>query len=630
MKKILLIICAIFFLTPVLVQAEDVTEKMYTDIEVRADGSLFVRTLRSLSGTYNGQWSTIDYRRTYASPFTGAVEDFGESDIYDASGIRNLKVYDILDKDHLTFSSLNDLNHQFREVSTASVGDYGVYTREDTSTGINLQIYNPSSYNSAFYIEYEIVDAVVVHQDVAELNWRILGDEYQDNINDFVVQVHLPQKDSSMRVWAHGPLNGEIQRLHDDTALLTYDFLGAYNPVNVRIMFDKDLVPEAVKTTDIQAKDLILAYEEEQADIANQERSKIRFWNNTIIGITGAWYLGLIALLIYTYLKYDKERKVAFNAQYYRDFPGNYGPEVLEYLLKNRISEDGLSASILAIVQKKALKIEELNDQKKEYKFVKVDEYMNSLTKTEQMVVHLLVDEIGNGKDVTLKAIKQYTRTRSNAEHFYDQYQDWLVAAQMDAANQEFFVSMTAPRVIGVLVSIIGIVVFILNIYFETSIFLGYLSVPMTVLSLVYFVTFQKRTEKGALEYQQWMAFKRFLKDFGRMDEKTLPEVTLWDKYLVYATILGCADELEKQMKIKMEAMHMTEDSMTFGNYYMMHAIIHGNILHDVSGVVHQAVSSSRSSVANSQNSSGGGFGGGVSSGGGGFGGGGGMSGGRF
>ena len=83
-------------------------------------------------------------------------------------------------------------------------------------------------------------------------------------------------------------------------------------------------------------------------------------------------------------------------------------------------------------------------------------------------------------------------------------------------------------------------------------------------------------------------------------------------------------------MKIKMEAMHMTEDSMTFGNYYMMHAIIHGNMLHDVSGVVHQAVSSSRSSVANSQNSAGGGFGGGVSSGGGGFGGGGGMSGGRF
>ena len=145
------------------------------------------------------------------------------------------------------------------------------------------------------------------------------------------------------------------------------------------------------------------------------------------------------------------------------------------------------------------------------------------------------------------------------------------------------------------------------------------------IILLIYTFIARKRTTKGATEYVRWVAFKRFLKDFGRMDEKELPEVALWEKYLVYAVVLGCAKKLSKTMKIKMETMNI-DSSITFDPYTFTHFAV---ISHAVSSSVHSAhAASSVSSSGGSSWSSGSGGGGGFSGGGGAGGGGGG--GGRF
>ena len=38
-----------------------------------------------------------------------------------------------------------------------------------------------------------------------------------------------------------------------------------------------------------------------------------------------------------------------------------------------------------------------------------------------------------------------------------------------------------------------------------------------------------------------------------KMDDKEIPEITLWEKYLVYATALGVGKKVLNSMKIKME-----------------------------------------------------------------------------
>ena len=70
------------------------------------------------------------------------------------------------------------------------------------------------------------------------------------------------------------------------------------------------------------------------------------------------------------------------------------------------------------------------------------------------------------------------------------------------------------------------------------------------------------------------MAHKRFLEDFSRFNEKELPEVTLWDKYLVYAVVLDCADKLSKEMELKMPNMDTTDTTYVGYNPYMTHYFI--------------------------------------------------------
>lgn len=131
-----------------------------------------------------------------------------------------------------------------------------------------------------------------------------------------------------------------------------------------------------------------------------------------------------------------------------------------------------------------------------------------------------------------------------------------------------------------------------------------------TIVSIIYFIIGIKdknRTLKGKEEYSKWLAHKRFLKDFSRFDKKELPEITLWEKYLVTATVLGCADKVEKQMK-----MYITDTSDIDTNL-LIYQSISLNLTRELNKSVSTAISTSSASISSSSYSSGGGFGGGSS-----------------
>ena len=147
-------------------------------------------------------------------------------------------------------------------------------------------------------------------------------------------------------------------------------------------------------------------------------------------------------------------------------------------------------------------------------------------------------------------------------------------------------------------------------------------------ISLFYFILYKKRTELGSEAYYKWIGLKNFLNDFGNFEDKELPEITLWEKYLVYAVSLGCAKKLSKAMEIKVKELETASQTIdtTLLDLSRMHMWLSFN--QSLSGTVTSAVSTAQSQIASSSNSSSGGFGGGFS-GGGGHGGGGGTVG-RF
>ena len=629
---IILVLIFIFLGIPAIesLSSKEPTEVFLSYIEIQEDGSIKVKELIKMSGNYNGLERDIRYTNSNSEAYRGDISAIeGNSTLYNGSSIKDVSVGSISDDGELTFDDFDRNVNYFEKVRYADNGTAALYTYSSFMDEVTLKLFNPSSLGEIFYIEYTVTDVVVVHNDVAELAWNALGNGYRENIGDYEVKVVLPNSDSDYRVWLHGPLNGEIERTSNNEAIGTFNFLGAYNPVSVRLIFNKDLVPNATKTSGLTAKDAIINYQTELSDKANLEREQIQRQNMTLIIVSSIWAIIAISLAISVYLRQKKMKKVAFIMEYFRDFPASYGPEVLEYLLNENVTEKSLSATILNLIYKKVLKVEVIDRKlKDDYKLVLQEYDEANLSETEKIALKLIIDEIGNSKEVVLSNIKKHCSTLSNASSFIDLYNDFITTSKNLGKSESFFTK--TPRIVvgfSIVFSLLGIIL----TYFSFNLDLVWLGITIIVIMIVLFIFVITRkfyTKKGVEHYAKWMAHKRFLEDFSRFDEKELPEVTLWDKYLVYAIILGCADELSKEMSIKMASMNNL--GTTYGDYdpYFTHYHITTNVYTSINNSVHTAVSSSRSSIAASSSSSGGGFGGGSIGGGGSFGGGGG--GGRF
>ncbi len=606
------------------------TEKFLSLINIEDDGSIRVRELIKLNGDYNGLERTVFATNSNASYATGTVKDVeGNSTLYDGDSIINVRAGAIKDDGELTFDDFNNHIKYFDEVSYASNGESGKYTNYDSISDIYLKLYNPSSLDEIFYIEYTVTNVIVVHDDIAEFAFNVLGNGYNENIGDFSVKVVLPNSDDDYRVWLHGPLNGNIERTTNQEAVGTFNFLGAYNPVSVRLIFNKSLVPYATKYSGFEAKDAIISYQTKLADEANLEREAINRTNTIITIVSIIWMVIAISLAVIVYLRERKMKKTNFNMEYYRDFPGDYGPHTLEYLLDKTVTEKSLSATILNLIYKKVLKVEKIPGKKKDdYKLVLQEYDENSLTEVERIALNLIIDEVGNSKEVVLSSIKKHCSSLNNAKSFMELYNKFIKTATKSSKEEKFYATTPSLVFIAVVFCLLGLFLMFSCFTFDLS-GLAFTILILMIALIIFIVTRRFYTKKGALHYAKWMAHKRFLEDFSRFDEKELPEVSLWDKYLVYAIILDCADKLSKEMEIKVASFDTNTSTVYMGyDPFLTHYLVTSSIYSSINNSVHTAVASSRSSIAASQRASGSGFGGGSIGGGGSFGGGGG--GGRF
>ena len=95
------------------------------------------------------------------------------------------------------------------------------------------------------------------------------------------------------------------------------------------------------------------------------------------------------------------------------------------------------------------------------------------------------------------------------------------------------------------------------------------------------------------------------MEDFSMLDKREVPELVIWEKYLVYATAFGIADKVIKQLKI----IYPNFEEITNGinTYTYMSIMMNTNFSSSFSN----AISTSISSAYSSGSGSGGGFSGG-------------------
>lgn len=741
-RKILICLAFILLLFIMLSQnlyaTNDVTQKLYQDITINKDGSITIKEMALLSGEYNGRSREIKFKNSYSTTFTGIYSNFtGNTDIYDGTEITNIKIYDISQENFESIDDINKCEKEYQKVESASNGKYGVYTMSRYSTEADFKIYCPSKKEKVFGMEYTIKDAVVVHNDVAELYWNLIGNNYREDIADFQAIVHLPGENNDLRVWTHGPLSGVNKILNNKTVSFIDTNVSAYKAETIRVMFNKDLVPNASKKSNVDGRENILKYEEMMANDSNaarenQKLQQINLASQSVIEleesprmfnynyalnkvneledsedktnflakienlkdiVNSRWkeniqdqfnslefygltrrrlnsieveinngfdeeakleyrqildrytkildikdaktrkisrtiiitiYILLLMCVIYEAIKIIKEKNI-FNGLYYRDFPGNYNPYVIEYLMKKKITNLSLSATILNLVAKKIIKLEEIPEDKKNARLILINEDNEVLTESEKTVLDILFKLAGRNNECTLEELKLYGKTEYKAQQLQKKIRLFKKESKEEAEKNEFF----KTKVSTIIIKIAIIAVYIFSLIMIGNVFKNAINglnilkyiLGISLITFLFYVIVNKdknRSKKGKEEFSKWLAHKRFLKDFSKFDEKDLPEIALWEKYLVTATILGCADKVQKRMKLYINNNTNANDYVV--DYILLNNAINNNIISVVNRSVNSSISTARSTISASSSgssSSGGGFGGGSSFGGG-------------
>lgn len=629
MKKFIWLILTLL-LIPTFVQAEPdyKISDYYVQASILENGDMEVQELIVLDGTFNGYERNIQYKNrnlNYNTPV-----DFEHDAIYNATGIKDYEVY-AASVDEVNFQTFNENFKKLIEVSSESTAISGnVYIRESID-GIIFRMYKRTDNDkTAFLIKYVIEDAVVMHEDIAELYWTFIGNGYNEEIRNLNIRLYLPDKDETknFRVWAHGDLTGEVHKYENSYIEATANRIypntnDAESAVDIRTTFDLNLIkdPSSLRSSHVIALDKIVEVETKRAEDANKKRQRIKTIYNSIriLSIIGLIYQ--LLSIFYIYKKYDKEYKSAFTNDYNREFIEDYNVEVVDYIMNKSITPNAMSASIMNLIYKKNIKAEKMLDTKKEeYIFTLITR--ENLDETENYLIDFLFNKIGNETTFTTLELKAYAKSTKTYSTFTNTYTNWRKKVEKIGKSLNIFENHTKVTVYAFIYAFLSFLLLQVSTMFLATNIFTILNFILAIGIFAYTLIFKKRTVYGNEQYVRWKAFKKFLEDFGDFENKELPEISLWERYMVYATVFGIADKVAKTMNVKIKELQAADSTITLYDSYFYHCHLANMINSSVTNAISTAQATA-ASVASSSSSSGFGGGGGFSSGGG-FGGGGG------
>ena len=155
---------------------------------------------------------------------------------------------------------------------------YALKTKADEfeiAWGVSINNYATKKYQ----ISYTVTDVVKTYNDCSEFYWKFIGTSNGIPADKVTGTIKLPKPVSNMeniRVWAHGPLQGEIYATSSDTVTFNVSNLDAGTMVEARVAVLEDIFTTNANRVNINKLQSIIDEETSWADAANRERDRIK------------------------------------------------------------------------------------------------------------------------------------------------------------------------------------------------------------------------------------------------------------------------------------------------------------------------------------------------------------------
>lgn len=473
--------------------------------------------------------------------------------IYDIGEINGI-LYNI---DALGYGKFTDLqifyedDGEFKQARNNTAPSEGNFTVSVDDGLYKIKLYAPSqNERKEFIFRYNLTRGVTVYRDIAQLNRKMVGKEWQNSIGNISVTVYLPEsvKKDDIYAFGHGPLTGNIEILDGKSVRYT---LNNYRPgefLEVNLLFPKNILtsfnPLLMKNK--SALKEILDMEGKLAKEANDARKRaiIGFYlGRVVLVLAVAWWLFLV---VFIYLKNSKRYKVENEyGEYFRELPDDYSPSIVGTLVSRNLYPSGreLFAMLLDLVRKGHLKLEE---GEKTTTLI-LQESGKPLSEEEKFILNWYIRELGDGEKIILESVEASIKGRGGAKEFNRNYERWrtIVYSDMLEKNLKMDKRDKFSTSLGIFT---GIAYFIgggmLVVYFQSELFI--LMILLGFILLPYTFSRKRASLEKEKAISRWEAFKKFLVDYSNLEEAKLASIELWEHYFVYAVALGVAEKVAK------------------------------------------------------------------------------------
>lgn len=452
---------------------------------------------------------------------------------------------------HISFAS--DPHTDFNLDKTNSEVDFS-YKLSNTKKGYRFKVFAPIIDGNELKVTYSyiITNAVINWHDIAELNYKIIGNGWKTELKHTKVTINFKKQNiPKLKVWAHGPSSGytKVNRKKGQIILTANNVPGDMG-VEVHTIFSPSATrlnknirhSNHQKTVFLQEKELLAQTKRAQ------KRKKILKQTISISLLV----IGIIPCL-FIFRKLFFSERIGTMPRRTSKSPHNYeipdvDPVTAQVLDTGEYPNDkAFPAYLMYLAGKKRIAITKVENSN--YKIELVD----PTVKEKLRFIKEMFDIAGNEESFTTQDLRDSYLSHDSL--------NWKEEMYNQVINQGFFSKKLNATYndIRFKSTLLNILLFIL---IPVSLFIikadSYIPITITSLFLVNIVgrrIHKKRnctyTKKGAKETEKVRGFKKMLADIGNFKAKNIGELIFWEDVMSYAVTFGLSKLVIKQLNIE-------------------------------------------------------------------------------
>ena len=525
-------------------------------------------------------------------------------------GITSLQVFE--DEGHyennvISYREVDPVNYEVTE-------NDGVY---------RIKLYS-KNYNNVrtFKFVYTLPEAIKVYDDVAQLNRKMVGQDWQQGISTVRVNIEIPVStsydNSNILVFGHGPLNGEVDK-EENTVFYKLDDYYPGDFLEAHILMEPEIFSEYDNSKIIhkEMKQELLDMEARLADEANAEREnalrreqrlqKISSNAKPIMGgIASIWAV----LMYYIHVIFKRKNKVKDDIKYLRDLPDDSSPALVGGVITKSVNDNEILATIVDLIRRKVLTLD-TSDTKT---IITLTGSTEKLSAQENTIIDIYINDFGDGKSLDLKSFGFFQKVPMKTAKKFERWSNYIIS-EMNRKGLVYQHMGCGAIFIFVLISIvIAFGSIIQAILTENPIFM--LGMPLGAILFISTVAAESPSKKLAETKSKWQALKNFLSDYSQLEEAKITSIHLWEQYFVYAIALGVSDKVVKAYKKALDMGIISDvEGVNSLAYSPIFNPMFSRSFSNLNGMVSKTNSRANSTIASTRRSSSSGGGGGFSSG---------------